>query len=351
MRLKNILNLLAIKRYMILRRDFISPLKAMLAVAGILKKPFDLATKDGHSMIIFREDQSIWEAYFRPDGCVIEIQEGMFRVTPADKNYPTYLIAPGGQAVTHNPQRWNSASLQIPLIKTLQNAERKVFSQHGEDGVLDYLFDHIPVKSNYIVELGAHDGLNMSNSRYFIEQKGWFAFLVEADKRFYKQLSEVYRTNPRVKALKSYITPENINQLFLDAKVPSEFDILSIDIDSTDYNVWEELTVCTPSIVIVEYNASYGPEVEYIVSREDAVRLAGAGGASLLAYEKLARRKGYQLIYTELSGANAFFIHDSCKQYFPGVDWGLLDAENLYQPPQFGMLTGGIAVNGRGYVS
>lgn len=154
-----------------------------------------------------------------------------------------------------------------------------------------------------------------------------------------------------MKTLQSFVTPENINQLFTDAGVPVDFDVLSIDIDSIDYFVWEGLTEYTPRIVIVEYNSAIPATEEYIAPRDEAIKLSGTSdeGASLLAYERLAKRKRYQLVYTELSGSNAFFIHESCKQYFPDTDWSQFTVENLYQPPQFGVLAGGKAINGRGY--
>lgn len=154
-----------------------------------------------------------------------------------------------------------------------------------------------------------------------------------------------------MKTLQSFVTPENINQLFTDAGVPADFDVLSIDIDSIDYFVWEGLTEYTPRIVIVEYNSAIPATEEYIAPRDEAIKLSGTSdeGASLLAYERLAKRKRYQLVYTELSGSNAFFIHESCKQYFPDTDWSQFTVENLYQPPQFGVLAGGKAINGRGY--
>ena len=251
--------------------------------------------------------------------------------------------------MTYDPQRWNKETLNIPLVKQLQQSERKVFSQHGEDGVIEELLQYIPSKHNFLVEFGAHDGIYMSNSRYLIKDKNWSAYLIEADKRFYSALKSVYQGHPHVKIQKTFVTPENINDLFSQAGVPKDFEIMSVDIDSIDYLVWEALTQFTPKIVIVEYDSTVPPNVEYIVERGEAFRL-GATGASLLAYENLAKRKGYQLIYTELSGSNAFFIHESCKQYFNDVDWSQLTSATLHQPPQFGVLAGGKAVNGRGYV-
>lgn len=353
MRLTQLVKLFQPGRFRRLKKVFNSPFRALLATAGIFKNSVELATRDGGSMLISRADRHLWDEFLQPAGTEIRIEQGRFKVVPENQAIPPYSIAPEQHGVTYKPQRWNQHALDIPIIHTLQNAEHSVYSQHGEDGILTTMIDIIAPKHNYLVEFGAHDGTNMSNSRYLIEKKNWSAFLIEGDNRFYAELSKLHRDNPNVKTLQSFITPENINQLFTDAGVPTEFGIMSIDIDSIDYYVWEGLTEFTPGIVIVEYNSARSFTDDYIAGRDEAITLSGTydEGASLLAYDRLARRKGYQLIYTELFGSNAFFIHESCKSAFPDVDWSQLTVEALYQPPQFGVLSGGMAINGRGYAT
>ena len=351
MRLKYLSNLFNFNRLARLKRDFTQPYKALLASSGVLSSHFNLPVKDGSTLNVSGHDRILWQNYFAPPQCEVVVKDGKFQIIPNDRNLPGYSIEPGHNCLTFNPQRWNKQALNIPIVKELQQSERKVFSQHGEDGVIETLLKYIPSKHDFLVEFGAHDGVNMSNSRYLIKDRNWSAYLIEADKRFYSALENVYHGHPRVKLQQTFITPENINDLFNHASVPEDFELMSVDIDSIDYLVWEALTQFTPKIVIVEYNSSVRPDTEYIVERSDAFRLGATAkeGASLLAYENLAKRKGYQLIYTELSGSNAFFIHESCKQYFNDVDWSQLTTETLYQAPQFGVLAGSDAVNGRGY--
>ena len=351
MRIKYLPNLFNFQRLTRLRRDFKQPFAALLACSGIFSSTYKLAAKDGSTLTVNGHDRPLWEAYFRSEKCDVSIEDGMFRVTPHDQHLPAYSILPGHNGLTFMPSRWNHDAENIPLIKHLQQSEKSIFSQHGEDGIIESLLNNIPTKHNYIIEFGAHDGINMSNSRYLIDKKGWSAFLIEGDKRFYAALNNLYRGHARVKTQQTFITPENIDELFTQAGTPEDFELMSIDIDSIDYHVWEGLKKFTPKIVIVEYNSTVPADVEYIVDRNDAIKLSGTSeeGASLLAYERLAIRKGYQLIYTELSGSNAFFIHESCKQYFADVDWSQLNTANLYQSPQFGVLAGGKAINGRGY--
>ena len=199
-----------------------------------------------------------------------------------------------------------------------------------------------------MIEFGAHDGINMSNSRYLIETHNWQALLIECDSRFFKKLDSLYAENKNVTTQKKMLSPANINQVFHNADVPIDFDFLSIDVDGPDYYLWEALTEYTPSIVMVEYNSIISPDQAYIAPEHKVLDWSGTSkeGASLLSFCKLGKKKGYIPIYTELSGSNLFFIHNRHQSLF---DVENITVEMLYQPPQFGKLVGGPAPNGRGY--
>ena len=150
----------------------------------------------------------------------------------------------------------------------------------------------------------------MSNSRYWIKEKGWTAYLIEADTRFYKGLSRLYKGHNRVKYQKAMVDENNINVLFKDADVPKDFEILSIDIDSIDYYVWEALTDFTPKVVMIEYNSSILPDKEYVVPRDKVFEYAGTEkeGASILSFFKLGKSKGYHLVYVNYQGQIYFLF-------------------------------------------
>lgn len=348
MRLKGLHKLFSCSRYQKLKRDFVSPLRALLASSGVNSKAVSLQTHGGEVMQVNRGDLPLWEHYFRANGCEIRIEQGMFHVLPHNPDHVDYFVKGCNGGVTWQPERWSQGAAARDFIDRLQARERSLWSQHGEDGVLEALMERIPSPGNFIVEFGAYDGICMSNSRYLLAEKGWSALLIEADPRFYKKLHELYRGNDRVITLKSFVTTGNINALFAEAGVPKDFDILSIDIDSIDYYVWEALTEFTPKIVVVECNASIPPDREYVVPKEQAIEYSGTAreGASILSLYELGKRKGYHLLYAELSGANLFFVHEEYRHYF---DVGDLQPADIYQPPQFGVLCGGSAPNGRGY--
>ena len=349
MRIKGVDRLFSYSRYRRLKKDFVAPLRALYATSGMQSGVVSLQTITGGMMSTDRGDLVVWDAYFNPVCCRVEISNGLFHVVPDNPEHADYYIQGANGCMTYRPERWNANPGNAEFISWLQSKERSVYSQHGEDGVFEALIGKIPTAGNFIVEFGAYDGICMSNSRYHVNEKGWSALLIEADSRFYSSLRDLYKDNHEVKTVKSFVTTDNINDLFHDASVPQDFDILSIDIDSIDYYVWEALTEFTPKIVVIEYNASIPPDQTYVVEESKAVECSGTSreGASILSLYELGKRKGYQLVYAELNGANLFFVHEDYMGYFDAQD---IQPRDVYQPPQFGILCGGNAINGRGYI-
>ena len=97
----------------------------------------------------------------------------------------------------------------------------------------------------------------------------------------------------------------------------STIDILSIDIDGVDYWVLSNLEILRPRVLVVEYNAVFGPKRALTVPydpkfyRHDYHPSGLYFGASLMALQKLVAKKGYRLIAGDSSGTNAFFLDAS----------------------------------------
>lgn len=175
-------------------------------------------------------------------------------------------------------------------------------SQGGEDGVLARLFEMVGVHNRYFVEFGAWDGLHLSNTAHLRLEGGWSGLLMEGSDRADGDLVKRER-----------VDAENVEMLFARYDVPLEFDLLSIDIDGNDYWVWKAIENYSPRVVIVEYNVFFLAEtaktIAYDASHEwDKERFGLYHGASLAAFEKLAREKGYALIHTESYCPNAIFV-------------------------------------------
>lgn len=177
-----------------------------------------------------------------------------------------------------------------------------VHSQGGEDGILLRIFERIGAGNRYFVEFGAWDGVHLSNTANLRLHHGWSGLLMEGSDRADGTLVRRER-----------VDAENVEALFDRYGVPLDFDLLSIDIDGNDYWVWKAIERYRPRVVIVEYNVFFQPAVAKTIAYDaghawDKERFGLYHGASLAAFDKLAREKGYALAWTEPYCPNAIFV-------------------------------------------
>lgn len=192
--------------------------------------------------------------------------------------------------------------------------ERKVFSQAGQDGIIEYLFEVIGTTNKFFVEFGAGDGLHLSNTANLRMNKGWTGLLMDEEVGFEiaeEMAIENGRRMPYV--FKEHVTAENIQNLFHKYKVPFTFDFLSIDIDGNDYWVWKAIKKWWPRVVSIEFNSNFGPKESVSVPYDPDHKWDGTSyyGASLRALEKLGGIKGYALVHRVLN-LDAFFVRKDC---------------------------------------
>jgi hypothetical protein len=211
--------------------------------------------------------------------------------------------------------------------------ELKVFSQNGEDGVLAEIIRRIGTTNRFFIEFGIESGRE-GNCVYLADVAGWSGLFIEADDEYFSQLERKYVVQPQVTTLRAMVTPETVESLFTDAGVPAEPDVMSIDIDGADYWVWESIEAYRPRILVIEYNSAIDPRRKLVQPRDveqwDETDYYGASLASLVS---LGERKGYQLVHTELSGLNAFFVRaDLADVVFPsGSDVAMRGQPNYFQ--------------------
>ena len=196
----------------------------------------------------------------------------------------------------------------------LQDAEFKVFSQFGDDGIIWYLVDHLKIEAKTFIEFGVHNYVE-SNTRFLLINNRWKGLVIDGS----KENVDCIR-NDRIyweydlTAVCAFVDKENINRIFVENNVSGEIGVLSIDIDGNDYWIWEAIDVVDPVLVIVEYNSKFG-NVDAIVVPYDPnfVRSQAHysylyGGASLKALCFLAEKKGYAFVGSNRAGNNAYFV-------------------------------------------
>ncbi len=204
------------------------------------------------------------------------------------------------------------------MNKNLNSARQNIYSQFGEDGIINRIFEIIPTeKKSWCVEFGAWDGIHLSNTHNLIKHNGWNGILIEGKKSRFKKLIKNYLNNSNVILLNKYVSFEGENSLdtILNAtEIPVDFDLLSIDVDGNDYHIWNSLSRYRPKVVIIEFNPTIPRDIHFVQARDQSVN----HGNSILSIVTLAKSKGYEMIAA--TKCNAFFVE---KAFYP-----LFDIEN-----------------------
>jgi hypothetical protein len=147
-----------------------------------------------------------------------------------------------------------------PKLLHLRNYGVRVFSQWDEDGIIAHLLHEIPRAPKTFDEFGVDD-YRESNARFLIRQGDWQGVIIEADPKgcqSIRRLEESWRFDLRL--VETFVTRESINDLIAEAGLQGEIGLLSIDIDGNDYWVWQEITVVSPAVVVVEFNGRFGSD-------------------------------------------------------------------------------------------
>jgi hypothetical protein len=187
-------------------------------------------------------------------------------------------------------------------------------SQNGEDGVIGKALELLPRRDRWCVEFGAWDGIYLSNTRHLIETQGYSAVLIEADSRKAGILRKNYADRSNVVPVNAFVgftEADGLDTILAKHEIPTDFDVLSIDIDGNDIHTWRAVKRYRPKIVCIELNPSIPTEVRF----EQPADPASAIGASLLSLVELGKEKGYELI--AVLNCNAIFVD---AQYFPAFE-------------------------------
>ena len=214
----------------------------------------------------------------------------------------------------------------------LAKYEKKVFSQQGEDGVIERLFEVIEPTTKFAVEFGAADGIKNSNVRNLVVSRGWSSFQIEGDPKLAEALAANYADYPKTRTRAAWIYPGNVEILFEEAGVPRDLDLLVIDIDSNDYYVWRAIHDFRPKVVLIEVNPHFPPPQKMVINfhpmnywdRRDYY------GASLQSLYLLGKKKGYELVHHTTSSINAFFVD---QKYFDRFNIKDNSPAALFHPP------------------
>jgi hypothetical protein len=203
--------------------------------------------------------------------------------------------------------------------KNLSDNEFRVFSQWGEDGIIQFLTRNIELPNKIFIEFGV-ENYTESSTRFLLINNNWSGLIIDGSTEninYVKQDPIYWQHN--LKAVASFIDKDNINQIITENGIGGEIGILSVDIDGNDYWVWQAIDTVDPAITIAEYNYRFGAEravtTPYDPSfvRTQAHHSTIYYGASLKALCLLAHKKGYAFVGCNRAGNNAFFVRRDLK--------------------------------------
>ena len=197
---------------------------------------------------------------------------------------------------------------------SLQDYEFKIFSQWGEDGIIQFLVSEIELPNKTFIEFGV-ESFTEANCRLLLMLNNWSGHVIDGS---VDNVEKIVGANSfwrhQLTAQASFITAENINDLLDSSQFDRDLGLLSVDIDGVDYWVWKAIKYYRPRIVVVEYNAVFGGERKITVPYDkDFFRTSAHSsnlyfGASLPAMVQLGLDLGYTFVGANSNGVNAFFV-------------------------------------------
>ncbi len=200
---------------------------------------------------------------------------------------------------------------------------KNINSQCGEDGIIEEILKILQINDGVVVEFGAMDGYALSNTYNLWKDKKFKSILIEKSVNRAEDLNKIQNEMDNVECFICEVSPNKLEPNSIDNILHrSKFNInnenlilMSIDIDSCDYYIFESIEKFLPKIIIIETNTNYKYDEEYV---------SFDNGCSLFSVVKLAEEKGYSLI---CHTGNAILVRNDLVYLLPKEDYSL---ENLY---------------------
>jgi len=189
-------------------------------------------------------------------------------------------------------------------MEKLNDFKFNIYSQNGEDGIIKEIFNKLNIEDGWVVEFGAWDGKYLSNTFNLLKDNKFKAVYIEGDINRYQNLIKTSdEMMDSIIPICSYVEPtgdSSLTSILKKTNIPLDFEVLSIDVDGIDYQIWSNFEEYKPKLVIIEINSGILPNIESIHSEFNQ-------GTSFLSMLKLGINKGYTLI---CHTGNLFFLRN-----------------------------------------
>lgn len=248
-----------------------------------------------------------------------QIKKGLANHQKID-NLDHYLSYSYKSAKVNLGQMQAAANSQKKKISRLSEVEFQVFSQFGDDGIIQWLVQQLPLPNKTFIEFGV-ENYKEANTRFLLVNNYWSGLVMDgSSENMLKLKSEFVYVFYDVQAISSFITKDNINSLIAKTGFKKEIGLLSIDIDGNDYWVWQAISEIEPVIIICEYNSLFGFKHPFTIQyQDDFVRGRqypfNFYGISLRSACDMAAERGYSFIGCNSAGNNSYFIKNNYLQH------------------------------------
>lgn len=207
------------------------------------------------------------------------------------------------------PLRWIIRK-NLELLINRTKVIRADNSFANESKTLKEILDTLDTSENYLVDIGAADGIRQSSTSLFLNQLQWSGAMFEFDTESFSRLAFLYNDRSDINLHRGKVTPLNVANLFEGMEVPKKFALLNIDIDSYDLSVLRALITSgfRPTVISMEINESIPPDVYFEIEYHNNHTWEGNHffGCSLAAAYESLTVYGYKLIRVEYN--NAIFL-------------------------------------------
>lgn len=226
-----------------------------------------------------------------------------------------------------------------PQVAGLSEVEFKVFSQFGDDGILQYLIWRTQISGEEcsFVEFGVQDYCE-SNTRFLLYNDNWRGLVLDGDAGNIAVIrASEYYWRHSLTAVQAFIDKDNIDSLLRQHGFTGDIGLLSIDIDGNDYWVWQAISAVRPVIVVIEYNATFGDSRAVTIPYDATFVRSSAHysnlywGTSIAALKHLADEKGYVFVGTNSAGNNAYFVRADRAGLVRGLSTSAIVAQSRFR--------------------